>query len=50
MTRPSPLAVECPYCWAAPGEVCYIVVQTRKRANPHRARVRAAEKKEESRG
>ncbi len=48
VTRPSPLAVECPKCHAIQGEPCRVNMIWGERT-PHVARVRATEKKEESR-
>lgn len=35
-----PLSIECPYCYADPGEGCY--TGDRKAARPHKVRVRLA--------
>ena len=36
-----PIDVTCPFCWATPGEECYVGRQSVHR-KPHVARVRAA--------
>ncbi len=48
MTRPSPLAVECPRCLAPKGRACWASTDwtvLKPREAPHVARVRLAEQK-----